>query len=171
MLLLRQLLHFVAFFLEAVGTSLFTQFEEGNLLGRIVHNHQGTLFGKALHFKVERRAVDGLVQQQAVVEEDGNGIAFESLDQREGIVFGIVASAFVFTLEAHAHVDEEDDHEDDGEGQDAVAYHELLVGVQTVCHSGVLSLIVAANVPIISELSARNDHILGLRGFLLASDD
>ena len=135
---MRQLLHPVAFFLEAISTAFLAQFEERNPFGGIVYNHQGTFFVEAFHLEVEGRAVDGLVQQQAVVDVDGYGVALKTIDQRDGIVFGIVTFS-VLALEAHAHVGEEDNHEDDGKGQDAVAYHELFVGVQAVGHSSVFS--------------------------------
>ena len=34
----------------------------------------------------------------------------------------------------HAHVDKDDNYKNHGKGKDAVAYHKLFVGVQSVCH-------------------------------------
>ena len=37
-------------------------------------------------------------------------------------------------LQPHAHVDKDDNYKNHGESKDAVAYHKLLVGIQSVCH-------------------------------------
>lgn len=133
-LFLCQLLHLFPFLLKAVVAAPFAQFKEGELFGGIVHNHQGTLFGEAVHFEDEGFFGDGSVHQQAVVDVDGGGISGEAFGEGDGVGFDEVTVFALFLLQPHAHIDEDDDHEDDGKGEDAVAYHELFVGVQTVCH-------------------------------------
>lgn len=131
---LRQLLHLFPLFLKAVVAAPFAQFKEGEFFGGVVHNHQGTLFGEAVHFEREGFFGDGPVHQQAVVDVDGGGISGEAFGEGDGVGFDEVTVFTLFLLQPHAHIDEDDDHEDDGKGENAVADHELFVGVQAVCH-------------------------------------
>lgn len=134
-------LHSLSLFLEAVGAAPLAQFEQGELLGGVVYNHQGVLLGKALHFYAEGLFGDGEVYQQAVVEVDRCGVARKALFQDDGVGLQEVALGCFLPLEAHAHVDEDDDDEDNGEGEYAVAYHKLLVGVEAVDHGFLSSLV------------------------------
>ena len=47
---------------------------------------------------------------------------------------GAVYAASKVKKQAQAHVNEDDDNENNCKGQDAVAYHKLFVGIQVVCH-------------------------------------
>ena len=133
-LFLSQLLHLAVFLLKAVVTATLTQFEERQLVGGTVYNHQGTFVGKPFDLHTERFFGHPALQHRTVIDEQGNGVARKPPFQRDVVYFGIVAIAFFFALQTHAHVDEDDYYEDDGKSQDAVSYHELLVGVQSVCH-------------------------------------
>ena len=58
----------------------------------------------------------------------------ESFRQCDGVCLDEVAFSFFPLLQPHAHVDKDDNYKNHGESKDAVAYHKLLVGIQSVCH-------------------------------------
>lgn len=128
--------HFVAVFLETVGSSVFAQFEGGHQLRPFVDDEQGTLFGKTPERDGQRLRRHGLPQQEAVVHEQRHGIARKTPFEADGVSLDETPFGLVFLLKTHAHVNEDYYDENYGEGQQSVAYHELLVGVQSVCHIG-----------------------------------
>ena len=100
----------------------------------VIDNHQCALFGKAFYLDGERLFGDVPVDQQAVIDKNGGGVAGKPAGEGDGIYF-IENPVFRFSLlQPHAHVNEDYDYEDDGKGKNTVAYHKLFVGVKTMCH-------------------------------------
>ena len=143
----RQLLHLPVLLLEPVRSAPLAQLEQRQLLRRIVHNQQRTLLGEAPDVDTERLLGDSLVDKHAVVDQQRKRIPHEPPGQRNRIHLDEVAFRILLPLQAQAHVDKDHHDENHSKSQYAIAYHKLLVSVQTMCHNK-SNLEVRANVTI-----------------------
>ena len=51
------------------------------------------------------------------------------------VSFYEVAFFLFFALQPHTHIDKDDYNKNNGECQNTIAYHKLLISVQTMCHN------------------------------------
>ena len=124
-----------AFLADAHQAALGMEVERRDIFCTLVDDHQHALFGEAPHLDFCFRCVEGMADDEAVVDVDGKAVSGQCRGELQGVLSFEGLWLSVFPLVAEAEVEEKAYDEEHAEGKQSVANHELFVAVNTFTHS------------------------------------